>query len=138
MAMLLDGGDRRTQLGDVLNGAVGNLAAGLSSKVDGWADRLDDMASGAGHQAMEGLEDLADEGGAKQQALTRGAIAGVRGKNPLWAALKGAWSGGSAAGKAAIVTALVGALLLAVISPVLLLVFLISLLIIAAVEKARS
>ena len=64
--------------------------------------------------------------------------AGIQGKNPVWAALKGAWSGGSATVRAAMVAALVGLLLLVVLSPVLLLVFLLSLLVIAAVMKARS
>jgi hypothetical protein len=120
--------------------------AALSGKVDEWSDRLDEVASGTaksvaseiGEQASQGLDDLKGEGDAKQQATVAGVVATVRGKNPLWAALKAAWSGGGAATRAAIVTAVVGAVLLLVVSPVLLLVFLLSLLVIAAVMKARS
>lgn len=151
MTMLLagpSGGRSRGagQLGEVLNGALGSAAARLSGKVDDWTDRLDDVASGAaknvssglGAHAVNGLDEISGDGSAKQQAVAKGVVASVRGKNPLWAALKGAWSGGNAAVKAAIVAALVGALLLLVLSPVLLLVFLVSLLILAAVAKARS
>ena len=64
--------------------------------------------------------------------------AGLQGKNPVWAAIKGAWSGGSSQVRAAIVAAVVAMVLLLLLSPVLLLVFLLGLLIIAAVSKARS
>jgi len=77
-------------------------------------------------------------GGAKQQAGVKSAQAGLQGKNPVWAAIKGAWSGGTSMVKAAIVAALVALVLLLLLSPVLLLVFLLSLLVIAAVAKARS
>jgi len=77
-------------------------------------------------------------GGAKQQAGVKSAQAGLQGKNPVWAAIKGAWSGGTSTVKAAIVAALVALVLLLLLSPVLLLVFLLSLLVIAAVAKARS
>ena len=80
----------------------------------------------------------ASGGGARQQAGVKGVQAGLRGKNPVWAAIKGAWSGGGEMVKAAIVAAVVATLLLLVLSPVLLLVFLLSLLVVAAVEKARS
>ncbi|NUR07739.1 MAG: hypothetical protein HOQ22_02125 [Nocardioidaceae bacterium] len=127
MAMLTDAASgRRPRSGalftDTLSNALGGATASLSSTVDGWTDRLDDVASGT----------------AKQRAVVEGAAAGVRGKNPLWAALKGAWSGGSAAVRAAIVAAVVGMVLLLVLSPVLLLVFLLSILVVAAVAKARS
>jgi len=77
-------------------------------------------------------------GGAKQQAGVEGVRAGLQGKNPVWAAIKGAWAGGTAMVRAAIVAALVALVLLLVLSPVLLLVFLLSLLILKAVAKARS
>jgi hypothetical protein len=79
----------------------------------------------------------AEEAGAPQRAGLRGAQAALEGKNPVWAAVKGAWSGGTATVRAAIVTALVTLLLLAVLSPVLLLVFLLSLLVVAAVAQVR-
>lgn len=79
----------------------------------------------------------ADEAGATQRAGLRGAQAALRGENPVWAAIKGAWSGSTSTVKAAIVAALVALLLLAVLSPVLLLVFLLSLLVVAAVAQVR-
>jgi hypothetical protein len=79
----------------------------------------------------------ADEAGAPQRAGLRGAQAALRGENPVWAAIKGAWSGSTAAVKAAIVTAMVAMLLLLVLSPVLLLAFLLSLLVVAAVAQVR-
>ena len=96
------------------------------------------MSSEVGHHAAKGLDEITGDGSATQHAVTQGGVASVRGKNPFWAALQGAWSGGGAAVKAAIVAGFVGALLLLVLSPVLLLVFLLSLLVIAAVERARS
>lgn len=127
MAALLDvasakRSDSGSSFTDVLNDAIGGTAARLTTKVDQWTDRLNDVASGA----------------SKQHAVAEGVVASVRGKNPLWAAFKGAWSGGSATVRAALVAAVVGMLLLLVVSPVLLLVFLLSLLVIAAVMKARS
>jgi hypothetical protein len=77
-------------------------------------------------------------GGAKQRATVKGVQAGLQGKNPVLAAVKGVWTGGTAMVKAAVVTALVALLLLALLSPVLLLVFLLSALIVVAVAKARS
>ena len=83
------------------------------------------------------LTTRADEAGAPQRAGLSGAQAALRGDNPVWAAIKGAWSGSTATVKAAIVTAMVALLLLAVLSPVLLLVFLLSLLVVAAVNEVR-
>ena len=125
----------------VLNAAVGGAAAKLNERVSGWTDRLDGIASGSsgdlGRAADEGLDDLAGSGGAKQGAAAKGAKASLHGKNPFWAAVKGAWEGGKPVVKAAIVAAFVATVLLLVLSPVLLLVFLLSWLIIAAVHKAR-
>jgi hypothetical protein len=75
--------------------------------------------------------------GAARRAGIYGAEAALEGRNPVWAAIKGAWTGSTATVKAAIVAALVALLLLAVLSPVLLLVFLLSLLVVAAVAQVR-
>ncbi len=107
----------------VMNSAIGFAAAKASRKTDGWIDRLNESA---------------ESGGAKQQAGAKGVRAGLQGKNPVWAAIKGAWSGGSEKVRAAIVAAVVALVLLLVLSPVLLMSFLLALLIIAAVTKARS
>ena len=115
----------------VLNAVVGTAAAKLEEKVVGWADRLDGVAEA-------GVDELAEGGGAKQAAGAEAAKAGLRGRNPVWAAVKGAWQAGTPVVRAAIVTALVAAILLLLLSPVLLLVFLLSLLVIAAVHRARA
>jgi hypothetical protein len=128
----------------VLNAAVGGAAAKLEQKVDVWADRLNGVAGGGGSSgglaalADEGLDDLADGGGARKQAVAKGVKAGLHGKNPFWAAVKGAWQGGTPVVRAAIIAALASTILLLLLSPVLLVVFLLSLLIIAAVHRARA
>ena len=106
----------------VVSTAVEYGVAKVSRTADSWTKQL---SAGA------------DEAGAPQRAGLRGAQAALRGENPVWAAIKGAWSGGTAAVKAAIVTAMVALLLLLVLSPVLLLAFLLSLLVVAAVAQVR-
>jgi hypothetical protein len=130
----------------VMTSAVEFAAAKFSQKADGWTGKLNDVAAGGGKQAADaggelaadGLDAAAESGDAKQQAGARGVRAGIQGKNPVWAAIKGAWSVGSSQVRAAIVAAVVAMVLLLLVSPVLLLVFLLGLLIIAAVSKARS
>jgi hypothetical protein len=127
----------------VLDAALGNAAANLERKAVTWTDRLNRIADGSGPQGSGGLaDDLLDDasegGGAKSKAATEGVKAGLHGKNPVWAAVKGAWQGGTPKVRAAIVTSVVAVILLLVLSPVLLIVFLLSLLIIAAVHRARS
>ncbi len=107
----------------VMTSAVEFAAAKVSQKANGWTSGLDAAAQG---------------GGAKQRAGAKGVRAGLEGKNPVWAAIKGAWSGGSSMVRAAIVAAVAALVLLLVLSPVLLLVFLLGLLLIAAATKARS
>jgi hypothetical protein len=94
-----------------------------SAKVDDWTTRLSAIAAPSG---------------AAQRAGVEAAKASVIGKNPVWAALKGAWLGASAPVRVAVVLSLV---LLLVGAPVLLLLLLLGLLvtgIIAAVRTARS
>ena len=128
----------------VLNAAVGGAANKLDQRVSGWTDKLNGIASGKGSSgelrdlADEGLDDLAEGGGATQSAGAAGVKARLHGKNPFWAAVKGTWSGGTPVVRAAIVSAIVATIVLLVVSPVLLLVFLLSLLVIAAVHRART
>jgi hypothetical protein len=107
----------------VVSTAVEFATAKASATAEDWTSRLTAVADGHG---------------AKQQAGARAAQASLRGKNPVWAAIKGLWAGGSNQVKAAIVAAVVALVLLLVLSPVLLLVFLLSLLVVAAVAKVRS
>jgi hypothetical protein len=106
----------------VVSTAVEYGAARTSHTVDAWTQKL---TKGA------------DEAGASQRAGLRGAQAALRGENPVWAAIKGAWTGSTVAVKAAIVTAMVSLLLMLVLSPVLLLAFLLSLLVVGAVVQVR-
>jgi hypothetical protein len=102
----------------VLNAAVGSAASSLDRQVTRWTDKLNGIAS-----------DPASAGAVR---------AGLRGENPVRGAIKGAWRDGSSAVRAAVVTAVVATIVLLLVSPVLLLAFLLSLLVIAAVHRARA
>jgi hypothetical protein len=127
----------------VLNAAVGSAAAKLEQKVVVWHKLTGgagggDSPGGLAALADEGLDALAEGGGAKEKAGAEGVKAGLHDKNPIWAAIKGAWQAGTPVVRAAIIAALASAILLLLLSPVLLVVFLLSLLIIAAVHRARA
>ena len=128
----------------VLNAAVGSAAAKLEQKVVVWADKLNgvagdgDSSGGLAALADEGLDELAEGGGAKEKAGAEAVKAGLHGKNPIRAAIQGAWQAGTPVVRAAIIAALASAILLMLLSPVVLVVFLVSLLIIAAVHRARA
>jgi hypothetical protein len=124
----------------VLNAAVGNAAAKLEQKVAGWAERFDAVAAPEGLTSLadEGIDEATAGGGAKQKAGAEGIKAGLHGKNPVWPAIKGAWQAGTPVVRAAIVAGVASVALLAVLSPVLALVFLLSLLVFAAVHRARA
>jgi hypothetical protein len=102
----------------VLNSAVSNAASSLDRQVTKWAEKLNAIAD---------------------DPLASGALkAALHGENIVWGAVKGAWQDGTPAMKAVIVTGVVAAVVLLLVSPVLLLVYLLSLLVIAAVQRARS
>jgi len=126
----------------VLSAAVGSTAAKLEQEVGVWADKLGgvagDSSSGLAALADEGLDELAEGGGAKKMAGAEGVKAGLHGKNPILAAIKGAWRAGTSTVRAAIIAAVASAILLLLLSPALLVVFLLSLLIIAAVHRVRA
>lgn len=122
---------------DVISAAVGVVSA----KVDDWSNRLNGVAAGAGEAsgAVGNVADrLAEGGNAQRQAGVRGVEAGLVGKSPVWAAIKGAWTGGSTAVKVAVVTAGVALILVLVLSPVLLIVVLLTVPVVILVSKARS
>jgi hypothetical protein len=113
----------------------------VASKVGEWTEKLNGIAESAGEPtARVGrvADRLAEGGGAQRQAGVRGVQAGLLGKNPVWAAIKGAWTGGGTAVRVAVVAAAVSLVLLLLLSPVLLLVLLVCVLIVAAVHKVRS
>ena len=106
----------------ILNAAVGGAAASLEQKAAGLVGKVDGVPGG----------------GAKAKAGAEGVKAVVRGKNPLWAVIRGAWQAGTPVVRAAIIASLVSVILLLVLSPVLLVVFLLGLLVVAAVHRARA
>jgi len=126
----------------VLNAVVGSAADKLEQNVGVWADKLGGVAGDSSGAlpalADQGLDELAKGGGAKEKAGAEGVKAGLHGKNPILAAIKGAWQAGTSVVRAAIIAAVASAILLLLLSPALLLVFLLSLLIIAAVHRVRA
>ena len=59
----------------------------VSQKADDWTEDLKDVG--------DSLDDLAATGGAVEQAGYEGLKAELQGRNPVWAAVKGAWAGAS-------------------------------------------
>lgn len=121
----------------VMSSAVGAMAA----KVDEWTDKLNDVAAGAGTSSgtVDAAADgLAQGGDAKHQAGVRGVQAGLAGKNPVWAAVKGAWTGGGTAVKLAVVAAGICLVLLLLLSPVTLVLLLVAVPIVVVVHKVGS
>ena len=126
-------------IGDIVGTALDLAVSKVSQKVGDLTDRLDGAAGDTIEDAAEAVTDeIPDIGGATGTAAVGAASAGLTGKNPVWGAIKGAWSGGSAKVKAAIVAAVVALVLLLVLSPVLLLLLLITVLIVIAVAKAKQ
>ena len=107
-------------LSDLREAALLYVTAKASRKVEDWADDLNDFVA---------------SGGPTTQAVFEGLKAKLRGKNPVWAALKGAWSGASPELKLAVVLILILTLLL---GPVVLLVLVLGLLVAALVAGIRA
>lgn len=105
---------------DVLAASLEYVSAKASHKADGWA---------------RDLNDFAETRGATEQAGYQGAKADLEGKNPVTAAVKGAWSGAS--GKLRLAAVLVLVLLL-VLAPVPTLLVLLGLLLAALVKAIRA
>lgn len=111
---------------DFLQSGITNLAAKVSKTVDGPVDDLKTSSEPLG---------VTPDDGPTMNAGADAAQASVRGDNPVWAALKGAWSGAS--GKAKFVLWLI-ALLGVLLSPVLLVVLLLALIVLGIVEIFRA
>ncbi len=107
-------------LGRLAEAALQAAAAKLSQKVDGWIVRIEE------YTASEG---------ATGRAAVEGLKAHLLGKNPVWAAMKGAWWGASVPLRLVAVLVLLLALLLA---PVALLLLLLALLVAAVVAGIRA
>jgi len=106
-------------LSDLREAALGYATAKASRKVEDWAEDLNDFVA---------------SGGPTTQAVFEGVKAQLRG-NPVWAAIKGAWSGASPELKLAVVLILI---LMLVLGPVLLLVLVCGLLVAALVAGIRA
>ncbi|GAA1974433.1 hypothetical protein GCM10009798_39600 [Nocardioides panacihumi] len=123
-ADVVDAGAERAPVAPDLGSALGSLAEAavgrLSDKVDEW---------------IQGLEEYAASEGATGGAILAGVKAHLQGKNPVWAAMKGAWSGASVQLRVVAVLVLLLVLLLA---PVALLVVILGLLIAAIVAGIRG
>jgi hypothetical protein len=71
--------------------------------------------------AADGLDQLVTPHGPLEHATVRGVQAAVAGQNPLWAAVKGAWSSGTITTRVVMVLLAVAVLLTAVVAVVALL-----------------
>jgi hypothetical protein len=107
-------------LSDLREAALRYATAQASRKVEDWADDLNDFVV---------------SGGPTTQAVFGGLRAKLRGNNPVWAAIKGAWSGASRELKLAVVLILILTLL---VGPVVLLVLVLGLLVAALVAGIRA
>lgn len=107
-------------LSDLREAALRYATAKASRKVEDWADDLNDFVA---------------SGGPTTQAVFEGLRAKLLGNNPVWAAIKGAWSGASPELKLAVVLILILTLL---VGPVVLLVLVLGLLIAALVAGIRA
>ncbi|GAA2037769.1 hypothetical protein GCM10009740_32170 [Terrabacter terrae] len=100
--------------------ALQAAAAKLSRKVDEWIRKVDEYAASEGATGRAALEGLK---------------AHLLGKNPVWAAMKGAWWGASVPLRLVAVLVL---LLVLVLAPVVLLLLLLGLLVAAIVAGIRA
>jgi hypothetical protein len=112
--------DLAPALGRLGEAALRAAAAKLSDRTDGWVRQLEEYAASQGATERAGYEGLK---------------AHLLGKNPLWAAMKGAWWGASVPLRVVAVLVLVLVLLLA---PVVLVLLLLGLLLAAIVAGIRS
>lgn len=112
---------------DLSQTVIAELAAKASKKIDETVDKLEGVAS-----------DEASNTGPLASGWIAAAMAGLEGKNPLWAGLKAAWAGASTKTKVLVVTALVLLLILAPVTLVLLLLALLVVGIVLAIKRATG
>jgi hypothetical protein len=112
-----------------------NLAAALSDLRDAALRYAVVKASRKVEDWAEDLHEFVASGGPTTQAIFEGVKAKLQGKNPVWAAIKGAWSGASPQLKLAVVLILI---LMLVLAPVVLLLLLLGLLVAALVAGIRA
>jgi hypothetical protein len=107
-------------LAELRDAALRYAAAKAGRKLGDWADHLNDFVASRGPTT---------------RAVVEGLKATLSGSNPVWAAIKGAWSAAGPTLKLAMVLILILALLLA---PVVLLVVVLGVLVAALVAGVRA
>src|SRR5687767_9794615 len=84
--------------GEAFRGIMNSAIGVASAKVDDWSNKLEGVGADSPTDWAGTVDDVADNvadgGDATHQAGVRGVQAGLEGKNPVWSAIKGAWSGG--------------------------------------------
>ena len=91
---------------ELVQAGVGYLAARVSKSIEDWTDGFDRLVTP--HSPLE-------------HATASGIQAALAGQNPLWAAVKGAWSAGTVKTRVVMVLLAVAVLLTAVVALVILL-----------------
>jgi hypothetical protein len=101
------------------------------TKVGDWTERLNRVAATAADNGVAA-------GSATSRAGVSGVAAGLTGRNPVWAAVRGVWAGGGTGVRVAMVAGAVGLILVLALSPVLLVVVLVTAAVVVVVSKVRS
>lgn len=104
------------------------LAAAASDLLVAAIDRLAGLAADRVDDVVGKLDDITAQGGVGMNAMIAGGLAKLQGKNPVWAAIKGAVGAMSTSTKVVVALLLV---LTAVLAPVALLVLAVLLLVLA-------
>lgn len=128
-----------TPLGDVIGETTEELKAAGRGLVQALVAQFAAKASEKIDQAVEQLDRVATESTSDAGPQVSGWIAAARakmsGRNPVWAGIKGAWSGSSTTAKVLVVTTLVLLFVLAPVPSVLLLLTLLVVWIVRAIKR---
>ncbi|HEX3336077.1 MAG TPA: hypothetical protein VHS54_06405 [Jatrophihabitans sp.] len=109
-------------LRDVLEASLHYLNGKVAQKTERWAAQLDEQEATRGSAEQAGYE---------------GIKAGLQGRNPIWAAIKGAWAGASGPLKLVAVLFLVLVLVLAPVPTLLLVLGLLITVVIKAIQATN-
>ena len=108
-------------LRDVLEAGLHFVNEKLEQRTQHWAEELDAYETTRGPAEQAGYE---------------GAKAGLQGRNPVWAAIKGAWAGASGNLKLVVVLLLIVFILLAPVPTIILIIGLLIALLVKAIRAA--
>ena len=120
-----------SQAASAWSGLLSSAVSAAETKVEDWTERLNRVAATAADGGVTA-------GSATSRAGVSGVAAGLTGRNPVWAAVRGAWAGGGTGVRVAMVAAAVGLILVLVLSPVLLVVVLVTAAVVVVVSKVRT